>query len=73
MQNTYKHVFKDMKKLWITLWITWWNKSEKETRTMFEEDIHKVICEFLERFTLIFDRKRYKLIKFAPKMEIVDK
>ena len=46
---------------------------EKETRTMFEEDIHKVICEFLERFTLIFDRKRYKLIKFAPKMEIVDK
>jgi len=40
---------------------------------VFEEDIHRVICGFLERFTLIFDGKRYKLINFAPKMEIVDK
>ena len=36
------------------------------------EDIHRVIYGFFERFPPIFDGKRYKLINFAPEMEIVD-
>lgn len=35
--------------------------------------IHSVIIKFLVRFPQIFDEKRYKLINFAPKLEIVDK
>ena len=34
--------------------------------------IHSVIIKFLVRFPQIFDEKRYKLINFAPKKEIVD-
>ena len=36
------------------------------------KDIHRVIYGFFERFPLIFDGKRYKLINFAPKTESVD-
>jgi hypothetical protein len=35
-------------------------------------DIHTVICRFSERFPRFFAGKRYKLINFAPKFEIVD-
>ena len=34
--------------------------------------IHPLILGFSESFPRIFDRKRYKLINFAPKTEIVD-
>ena len=40
---------------------------------LFNEDIHVLIYVFFLSFPRIFDRKRYKLIKFAPKMEFVDK
>ena len=36
-------------------------------------DSDMVICRFLISFPRIFDGKRYKLSKFAPKKEIVDK
>ena len=36
-------------------------------------DIHRIIHVFLERFPQFFAEKKYKLIKFAPKLEIVDK
>jgi hypothetical protein len=36
-------------------------------------EIHRVKCKFLESFPRFFDGKRYKLINFAPKIEIVDK
>jgi len=36
-------------------------------------DINTVIIVNSVTFQLIFAEKRYKLIKFAPKMEIVDK
>ena len=36
-------------------------------------DINTVIIAKSVTFQLIFAEKRYKLIKFAPKMEIVDK
>ena len=34
--------------------------------------IHSYIMPIFERFPLFFFEKRYKLINFAPKMEIVD-
>ena len=40
---------------------------------LFNEDIHVLIYVFFLSFPRFFDRKRYKLIKFAPKMEFVDK
>ena len=36
-------------------------------------DFHRLIQAFFERFPLFFAEKRYKLINFAPKSEIVDK
>ena len=36
-------------------------------------DITTFIHTFFVRFPLIFAEKRYKLINFAPEMEIVDK
>ena len=36
-------------------------------------DIHRVIQQIFERFPPFFAEKRYKLIIFAPKLEIVDK
>ena len=35
-------------------------------------DIHRFIIAFFERFPPFFAEKRYKLINFAPEMEIVD-
>ena len=39
---------------------------------LFVEDIHALFYGFFLSFPRIFDGKRYKLIKFAPKMEFVD-
>jgi hypothetical protein len=36
-------------------------------------DINSFIIIFFVRFPLFFAEKRYKLINFAPEMEIVDK
>ena len=36
-------------------------------------DIHRLILRKNKRFPRFFAEKRYKLIKFAPKIEIVDK
>ena len=36
-------------------------------------DIHRFITAIYATFPLFFAEKRYKLIKFAPKIEIVDK
>jgi hypothetical protein len=36
-------------------------------------DIHRFIIGFFIRFPPFFAEKRYKLINFAPEMEIVDK
>ena len=36
-------------------------------------DINRLILTFFVRFPLFFAEKRYKLINFAPEMEIVDK
>ena len=35
-------------------------------------NIHNYITLIFERFPLFFAEKRYKLINFAPEMEIVD-
>ena len=34
--------------------------------------MHTLICRFFKSFPRIFDGKRYKLINFAPKTEMVD-
>ena len=36
-------------------------------------NIHNYITMIFERFPLFFAEKRYKLINFAPEIEIVDK
>ena len=51
------------------LWISEQNKVWRQEYV----DINTVIIDNLVTFQLIFAEKRYKLIKFAPKMEIVDK
>ena len=51
------------------LWISEQNKVWSQEYV----DINTVIIVNSVTFQLIFAEKRYKLIKFAPKMEIVDK
>ena len=51
------------------LWISEQNKVWSQEYV----DINTVIIAKSVTFQLIFAEKRYKLIKFAPKMEIVDK
>ena len=51
------------------LWISEQNKVWSKEYV----DINTVINANSVTFQLIFAEKRYKLIKFAPKMEIVDK
>ena len=49
--------------------------NNKQNKTLQPElrDIHQVILHYFERFPWIFAEKKYKLIIFAPKLEIVDK
>ena len=46
--------------------------SEISNQTVGTEDIHTLIFGFSTSFPPIFDEKKYKLINFAPKTEIVD-
>jgi hypothetical protein len=48
--------------------IKWYISNQKVS----DRYIHRVISGFLVRFPQIFDGKRYKLINFAPKLEMVD-
>ena len=40
---------------------------------MGDRDINTLIKDFLRSFQRFFDGKRYKLINFAQKLEVVDK
>jgi hypothetical protein len=59
--------------VWKTLWITQGKNSGYPVSQIAIEDIHLLILWFFATFPPFFARKRYKLINFAPEMEIVDK
>ena len=59
--------------MWISVWKTLWITHKINTSEVGYVDIQMVIIAFLERFPPFFAEKRYKLINFAPKLEIVDK
>ena len=50
-----------------------WFFAQKEVESLKYVDINRLIKGKYSTFQQIFAEKRYKLIKFAPKMEIVDK
>ena len=50
-----------------------WIFAQKEVESLKYVDINRLIKGKYSTFQQIFAEKRYKLIKFAPKMEIVDK
>ena len=50
-----------------------WIFAQKEVESLKYVDINRLIKGKYSIFQQIFAEKRYKLIKFAPKMEIVDK
>ena len=50
-----------------------WIFAQKEVESLKYVDINRLINGKYSTFQQIFAEKRYKLIKFAPKMEIVDK
>jgi len=47
--------------------------SQNNQKNSRQSNIHKVINYKNKRFLYFFAEKRYKLINFAPKKEIVDK
>ena len=47
--------------------------SQNNQNNSRQSNIHKVINYKIKRFLYFFAEKRYKLINFAPKKEIVDK
>ena len=49
------------------------SNSQKQQSRVSSMDIHRLILRKNKRFPRFFAEKRYKLIKFAPKKEIVDK
>jgi len=49
------------------------DNEQNKTEAREGRDINNVITTFFERFPPFFAEKRYKLIKFAPELEIVDK
>ena len=59
--------------MWISVWKTLWITHKINSSEVGYMDIHRFIITFFERFPPFFAEKRYKLINFAPKLEIVDK
>ena len=51
----------------------WWISEQNKVQRQEYVDINTVILANSVTFQQIFAEKRYKLIIFAPKMEIVDK
>jgi hypothetical protein len=49
------------------------NYAQNKNQHSIQWDIHRVILHYFERFPYIFAEKKYKLIIFAPDLEIVDK
>ena len=51
----------------------WWISEQNKVKRQEYVDINTLILANSVTFQQIFSEKRYKLIIFAPKMEIVDK